>query len=105
MILTVGRKFCHLPRLSLVFAEVLDGERPDTRNPQEPFARSVDCKPAQITSNPASVQLLGNSGCCATPNEAIEHQIIFARRRFHYALKKNFGFLGRIAEHLVAMKK
>ena len=66
-------KFRRLPRLPLVFPQVLNHKRAHVRNPQKTLARGVDGKPPQIASNPAAAKLLGDSRSCPAAAEAIQH--------------------------------
>jgi len=61
-----------LPRLSLISSEILYGEWLEAEHGKETFSTSVDSKPAQVTPDPTSPELLGNHCCRTATNEAIK---------------------------------
>jgi len=69
-----------LPGLPLVLAEVLDDERPDVGDREQPLARGVDREPPQIGRDPAPPQLLGHRRRRARAGEAVEDEVTLVRR-------------------------
>ena len=93
-------KFARLPQLPLVFAEILDDERSDAWDGQQPLARRVNGEPAKITSNPATFQFLRHRRRRAAAAKTIQHQVVFVRGRLDDTFEYGFGFLCRVKEIL-----
>ena len=67
--------------LAPVFTEVLDDERFDGRNRQQPLARGVDGETGEIAGNPAAAELLGDGGGRAAADEAVEDEVAFGLKQ------------------------
>ena len=90
-----------LPRLALVLAQVLDDERFDVRDAQQPLARGVDGEAAQVAGDPAAAQLFGDGRGGAAAAEAVEDEVALVRGGIDDAFEEGFGFLGWIADSLM----
>ena len=91
-----------LPRLALVFAQVLDDERFDVLDAEQPLARGVDGEAPQVAGDPAAVQLLGHGRGGAAAAEAVEDEVVFVGGGSNDAFEEGFGFLGGVAESFIA---
>jgi hypothetical protein len=90
-----------LPQLPLVLAQVLDDERLEPLDPEQPLAGGVDGEPPEVAGDPPAVELLGHGRGGAGPAEAVEDQVAFVRRGLDDALEEGFGFLGGVIEALL----
>ena len=68
-----------LPRLALVFAQVLDDERFDILDAEQPLARGVDGEAPQVAGDPAAVELFGDGRRGAAAAEAVEDEVVFVQ--------------------------
>ena len=87
-----------LPRLALVFAQVLDHERFDVLDAEQTLAGGVDGEAPQVAGDPAAVQLFGHGRGGAAAAEAVQDQVVFVGGGSNDTFEKRFGFLGGIAK-------
>jgi len=69
-------KLGHLPRLALVFPEVLNDERLHSGDTEEALGRGVYGEASEVAGNPATVELLGDGNASAGAAEAVEDEIV-----------------------------
>jgi hypothetical protein len=57
LVFCAGWKFRRLPRLALVFSEVLDNEGPDAGNTEESFTGGMNGEAPEVARNPPTIEL------------------------------------------------
>lgn len=77
VVLPIRWELRDLPYLPFVLAQILDNEWFYIRNAQQALAGCMNCKPAQVASDPPAIEFFCGYGSGARTNKSVENDVTF----------------------------